>query len=216
MKKAIGMFAALMVALAMTGTAYALWSKALFIEGYVETGTVNAEFVYAFTDDDESVDDPAKDSLDDGLDPAASGIDPKDRYDKNVAYSEAYINDEDPQIAYVNIYNAYPSYYTTAWFDIVNTGSIPVKIQSVLINGIPVMPSEPTGFDLDDDGDTDVTIHVSEITIGLQIDPWYWNEEVAQMDLDIHVEQGAKQNSNYYFEVEILLVQWNEYVPPLV
>ena len=40
MKKGMGMFAALALALAMTGVAYAHWSQTIYIKGTVETGTV--------------------------------------------------------------------------------------------------------------------------------------------------------------------------------
>lgn len=40
MKKIVGVFTALMVALAMTGVAFACWSQTIYVEGTVETGTV--------------------------------------------------------------------------------------------------------------------------------------------------------------------------------
>jgi hypothetical protein len=210
--KMVALFATLMIALMLVGVSYGLWSKILTIEGYVETGYVDAEFTGAFTDDDGIVDDVLNDKDDTGLDPAASGVDPKGRYEQDVGCSEAYF---DPETAYVNIYNSYPSYYTTAWFDIKNTGTIPVKIQSVRISDgttwWTVIPSEVNVFDLDGDGKCDVSIHVTEITLGQKIE----KESTARMDLDIHVLEDAPQDSylELYFTVEILLVQWNEYVP---
>lgn len=44
MKKAMGMFAALILALGMSGLAYATWSETLMISGTVNTGTVDVEW----------------------------------------------------------------------------------------------------------------------------------------------------------------------------
>lgn len=114
-----GIIMLLVVALAAIGIGVALWSKALTIQGVVRTGSVNAEFVTVFTDDDDAVDDRLKDSEDTGdcpitigpespplfpempefpdkrtapgtsCDPAATGRDPKAHYDKDVGRCDA-------------------------------------------------------------------------------------------------------------------------------
>lgn len=183
MKKAIGMFAALMLALAMTGVAFAMWDKTLYIDGTVSTGEVDAEFTLAFSDDDGMVNDMSKDSLDDGKDPPTK--------DKDVAKTIVEI-DSDPQRLIVTITNAYPSYEPTIWFDIKNTGSIPVKIQSITI-------TEPA----------EVPVTITEIMNGQQIDA----DETVQGDIELHIEQIALESTTYTFTIEIYLVQWNEYAP---
>jgi len=55
MKKAIGMFAALMVALAMTGVGFAWWTETLNIEGSVATGELNVDFNNPATSCDEEM-----------------------------------------------------------------------------------------------------------------------------------------------------------------
>lgn len=212
MHKMIAVAAVLLIALTVVGVTSALWSKVLDIGGFVETGSVDAIFTTAFTDDDETVDDPLKDSLDNGLDPAEGGNDTKARYDKNVGFSNAYIDGGDPQQAHVEIYNCYPSYWTTAWFDIKNMGTVPVKIQFVKINGVKVTPCVLTPFNLDGNPGYDVEIHVTGIEIGTQIDSTN-NDNTVQMDLEIHVLQDAPQGGELNFNVEVLLVQWNEYKP---
>ncbi|NIM92150.1 MAG: hypothetical protein GTO18_00335 [Anaerolineales bacterium] len=222
------LFMIMVLALASLGVGYGLWSKTLVITGEVRTGDVHAMFMDAFTDDDDKVDNPDKDSQDTdecidlgdvdrftegddnpisgftSCDPAASGKDIKPHYDKDVAACVAEILD--PQTAKVTKYNVYPSYYCTAWFDILNDGSIPVKVQSVKINGQPVRPSVITPFDLDDDELADVEIHVSEIKVCQQIEP----NELVQMDIDQHVLQEAPQGGTLNYTVEVLLHQWNE------
>lgn len=219
---------AVVILLATLGVGYTLWSKVLTIQGTVETGTVHAEFIDAFTDDDNVVNNPDKDSGDTGecplplvdggpsptsCDPAASGKDPKPRYEKDVAWCIAEIDLADPNVAYVDIVNGYPSYYCTAWFEIHNDGTIPVRLESVMINGIPVVPSQVIPFDLDnadrDDDNTtgsDVEIHVTEIEVCQQIHP----SEVVQMDLDMHVLQDAPQGATLEFEAQVQLNQYNE------
>lgn len=212
----------LVVALASLGVAYGLWSKVLTIQGTVATGRVHAMFVSAFTDDDDTVNDPAKDSGDldncqdlgkvdrngNGLtscDPAASGRDPKPRHDKDVARCDAAIVG-DREVATVTKTNVYPGYFCTAWFDVVNDGSIPVQIVSTTVNGVPVIPSRPTAFDLDGDGNRDVTIHVTGIRLCQQIDP----DEIVQMDIDQRVLQDAPQGGTLRYIVQVQLNQWNE------
>jgi hypothetical protein len=90
--------------------------------------------------------------------------------------------------------NGYPSYHCTVWFDILNSGSIPVKIQSLTLNH--------PGFT-----EEEVTVELSELACGQQIDP----DELAQGDVHIHVEQGAAMNAVYTFTSDLLLVQWNEF-----
>jgi len=121
-----GVVMMLVIALAAIGLGIALWSKVLTINGIVRTGTVNAEFVRVFTDDDDFVDNPLKDSQDTGncpilvgpevppagfpdkrslpgtsCDPAATGRDPKPHYDKDVARCDALFlpdpQDREPQ-----------------------------------------------------------------------------------------------------------------------
>ena len=114
-----GLVMLLVVALAAVGIGVALWSKVLTIQGVVRTGSVNTEFIAVFTDDDDAVDNPDKDSQDTGdcpitigpespplipempefpdkraapgtsCDPAATGSDPKAHYDKDVGRCDA-------------------------------------------------------------------------------------------------------------------------------
>jgi hypothetical protein len=219
----------MILALASLGVGYGLWSKILFIEGTVNTGNVHALFQEAFTDDDDKIDNPAKDSMDtdacidygdvdqytieddnptpgfSSCDPAASGRDPKPHHDKDVGACIAAITD-DPNVATVTKWNVYPGYFCTAWFDVVNDGSIPVKVESVTIDGKPVSPSVPTPFDLNGDDEADVKIHVSDIKICQQIDPG----EIVQMDIDQEVLQPAPQGTSLSYKVQVQLNQWNE------
>lgn len=221
----------LVLALATVGVGYGLWSKILFIEGTVNTGDVNAEYVEAFTDDDNKLDDVTKDFNDDDSCSIGSGsCDPREsdeedandadhRYDKGVAECFASLAGVDPdpdqegnQGAAVEIDHAYPSYHCNAWFTIKNNGSIPILLHSVKIQGVAAGLC-PNGqeYDLGGDAANDVEICVSGWPEGeLQIDPFSWFEETFQFDLDIHVLQDAPQGAELEFDAEVCLHQWNE------
>lgn len=200
------LFMVLVLALAGLGVGYGLWSKLLLINGIVNTGTVDAMFALAFTDDDNVVNNGDKDggaTPDDGecelfgtgsCDPKAFGPNP-DRYDKDVGVCRAAVSADGMSLT-VTVANGYPSYHCTVWFDILNSGTIPVKIQSLTL--------APLNFT-----EEQVTVALSQLTCGQQIDP----NELAQGDVHIHVEQGAEMDATYTFTSDLLLVQWNEFEP---
>jgi hypothetical protein len=199
----------LFIALASVGVGYGLWSKTLYIDGTVNTGSVNSVFVDPFTDDDDVMNNDAKDIGDIGkcdkymyggsgsCDPAASGHNVL-RKDKDVGYCFAELDVNDPQILNITIENSYPSYYCTVFFHIVNTGTVPVKIQSLGLKG----PDITAGY---------ITAEWTEIKVGDQIDPG--EGFMVQGDIDLHVEQAAPQGETLELKGTIQLVQWNEYVP---
>jgi hypothetical protein len=232
------LFMILILALATLGVGYGLWAKLLLINGTIETGVVDAIFVNAFTDDDGKVDLASKDAGDTGscaeyqhniggsCDPSSFGDvnAPPTRYDKDVGHCEAIVDLEaDPtgETLKVTVENGFPSYYCTVWFDILNNGTIPVKIQE-----LELTPNNFTNGE-------QVTVELSHLSCGQQIDPAPIeldsiscggggcpppeppSEYVAQADIHIHVEQDAAQgltgDSAYTFDAKLLLVQWNEF-----
>jgi hypothetical protein len=205
------LFMILVLALASFGVGYGLWAKLLEIRGTVLTGTVDAIFDVAFTDDDGEVNNPLKDAGDvapcplfgDGAcDPKAFGPNPL-RYDKDVGDCKAWIDDKDPELLYVEVENGYPSYHCTVWYDILNNGTIPVMIQSLQLTPVNFVNGK------------EVTVALSELACGLQIDPTDPldpdPEELVQGDIHIHVEQDAGMDKNYAFTAGLFLVQWNEF-----
>ena len=237
MKKIALISLALVLAMGTLGVGYAMWSKSLVINGTVHTGEVNAEFTVCFTDDDGTPNDANIDPNDDGgpnpfqdphpapydhwgfdssCDPDASQKVPP-RKDKDVGRSTASISTEDAQYASLLIENAYPCYYTTAYYKLVNTGTVPVKIQAVYehcsvdhwvsYNYNPANPGAATweyhagstwyevtpcvvkAIDFDNDGDPELNVHVTGIAVGDQID----KDGFVWMDIDVHVKQDAKE-----------------------
>ena len=125
MKKAIGMFAALMLALGMSGLAYAHWSQTIFIEGSVETGTVSVGWLSVYSED-------------------------SDDYDKDIGEVEVRLEDQkgmhgtDPIYGKVviDLTTVYPCYEAYIDVSIANGGSIPVNLVDCDI--VPV--SDPDGL----------------------------------------------------------------------
>ena len=233
--KKIGLLAlAIVLALGTLGVSYAMWDKYIYIDATVNTGEVDAIFVSAFTDDDGVVDNPAYDAGDDGGgtdydhwgaassdDPSMAGPNPS-RYNKDVG--KCWVEtDADPQILHFYVANGYPCYWNTLWFEIKNTGTVPVNIEGLTLT--------PVGdIDRDNDGNPDITASISDLILYTQIDPYSWSGQTEWGNVDIHVNQtlpdgdprlldrpaGAVggENEVYEFTVEIWLVQWNESAAP--
>jgi len=95
-----------MVALLVTGFAYAVWTETLYIEGTVETGYLDAQMVPRYSWDSEP----------EGKD--YSGI-------------YCYVKEGEPYTLIVVVKNAYPCIHYYQQFGIENTGSIPLNITRI-------------------------------------------------------------------------------------
>ncbi len=221
----------LTTAVAVIGVGFGLWAQVLTIGGIVGTGSVELGFDYGFTDDDGLVDREGYDDWDDdgvtveefydfwgdwsSADPAATGRDPKLRYNKDVAGCWAEPGDG-PDSALMIEENVYPSYHCTAWFDVYNYGAVPVKVRRVILipftgSPVSVLPgplttTSPTPLDLDGDGYDDVEVQVSDIELCQQVDP----DEVVTFNLDQHILQSTTQSTTLMYEIDVEMAQWNE------
>lgn len=165
--KMAAVFAALMIALMAVGVSYAMWDKTLYINGTVNTGEVNAIFTTATCTEV----------------PEAEGKD----------VGSCTVEGAGTQTLTVTILNGYPCYGCTVDFTVDNTGSIPVKVQS-----LTVVPPQP-----------EISFTFAGIAVGDQID----GGASQAGSILIHVEQSADELETYTFSIEIYLVQWNEYTP---
>lgn len=165
--KIVGIVASLLVVMLALGVSYALWSTNLYVSGTINTGTVSAEIIAgASYDGDDNV--PGKD----------------------VSEISALV---DGNTLMVTITNAYPSIDYFQEFKVKNTGTIPVKVQSIVISG-----------------NASVWVTVSGIAVGDQIEP---GQEVNCL-LTVHLTNDALQGATYTFTIDIMLVQWNEFQAP--
>ncbi|MEM1556318.1 MAG: hypothetical protein QXR62_04155 [Candidatus Bathyarchaeia archaeon] len=162
--KMVGLVTALLVAMLALGLSYALWFTTLSISGTINTGIVRAEIIAGECYDDEPE-------------------------EKDVSGISCYVDENG--VLVVTVSNAYPCIEYTCEFNVTNTGTIPVKVQSITIS-----PEEMADW-----------VTVNGISVGDQIEPG----ETVECSLIVHLTNDADQGETYTFTVEILLVQWNEY-----
>ncbi len=188
MKKIITLFLIPMIVLSLVGASYALWSKTITLGGTVNTGTVDKIITQAFCSD--------------------TGIDPG--YTKDVGSCTAEIGIGGDSATFI-IDNAYPSYNIDVTIKEKNSGTIPVKINDILMT-----LSGPGGTTSVTCTSVPCSIVTSEMEVyyddnfGVQIDP---GVTVAN-SVNMHVVQGAVQGSSYALTVKERAVQWNEYPAP--
>lgn len=207
---------ALLVLLASMGVGYAAWTDSLSIRGDIATGTVDAAFIGAFSDDDGAVDDGALDGGDTGgcagtgtssCDPAAGGPDPKARRTYDAAGCDASVTD--PEVARVALSGAYPGYVCTVWLDVANDGSVPVAVATLTVGASVAEPATPTDLDLDGDGTTDLRLEVGGFDLCDAIDPG----ETLRLRV-VHEVMAPTDGTALTFDATIGVQQWNAPCPP--
>jgi hypothetical protein len=212
------------------------------VRGTVYTGDLNADWDCAWTNDDGASGVPGtvqgphgcpttilEPSGDNGVDPRSVDANgnsiwgtqydgpPKDVGECYVRIGNDTLNEHGAQVAWVWLYNAYPSYECTITLQLTNTGSIPFNFIAGVLR-LPTANAPLRGF-CNSDGDR-------------QVDP---NQE-KPIRCTIHVEQSAAQNTctgattgtvpgtsiprvngenctttaNYQFALDVCVAQWNE------
>lgn len=197
----------LVFALASVGVGYGLWSQELLINGFVFTGEMDAELSLEEIDESASFDGlcPAggfsigKDCDDDG-----SLNDDMEAEGKDVGLCTARLIN--PYTMEVVLRNTYPSFNCFIRWDVHNSGSIPIHIYrpDYFYNGDYVGGAINTP-----------ELHVNgwppdcfaDLT---QLEP----SQRAFCNLHIHVNQPARENSEYRFQIRVFSRQWNEIVEP--
>ena len=118
--------------------------------------------------------------------------------------------------------NAYPGLSCTAWFDITNTGAVPLNIKRIVLEtdygtafgaaAVELHGNEtPTGIDLDNapaDGniatDPDIAVEIEGIYINQQIAPG----EAVRMAVHQRVLEAAPQNAALKYTLAVEFGQW--------
>jgi hypothetical protein len=181
-KKIMAIFALLVVSLSMVGYAYATWWKYLYIEGYVNTGWMNAEWT------------------------VGTGYDSEQPYPLKDPYSyiTGWIDPAYPDVLNVYLYHGYPciDYYLP--IDIENTGTIPIHVYFGLYDW-----NLPVGTVLEVIADP---AHVGELQLTstgyVQLHPG----DAAYGLLHVHLPENTVPDTvdYYYFQYYAYVVQWNE------
>ena len=141
MQRCAAMFVSLMVALSLTGFAFAHWNDRVYVSGTIRTGFVEADFDSAVSNDPPGTIDPG--------------------HDKDVGCTT--VTGIGTDTLTVTVTNAYPCYSSRVDYSITNTGTIPVVIQSIEVDENLAAPG------IQDIPEIDVTI--TGIRVGDQIDP---------------------------------------------
>lgn len=182
-------FMILVIALALLGVGYAVWSETLTISGSVQTGEVDVEFSQY----------PVEECVDvNGVLTCPEPPEKAAAANCTVAWSNTATdpNDTGANRLQVTVTGMYPSYHCKVGFDVTSTGSVPVHVWRPVPDGtIPAWVA--TNFqDCYADG---VQLHQGEST----------NE--CTMDLHFTNDQAPPEGSGpYTFGWTILATQWNE------
>lgn len=192
----------LMLGLLMGGLAYANWSETLYISGSVATGDLDWEFTEALISDTTGYDYHCRDNFEVPIPRFWMG-------DKDVGSSSIEITD--PHTIAITLTNVYPCYFTMASVYAQNTGTIPLIIDNVIIDGnlLRSHPTYPIQMDLDGDGLDDIEIWWKD-GFGTQLEP---GDDSPEMSFWIHILQDAPQGETLSFTISLVGVQWNKYVP---
>lgn len=170
--KSLSTIAALMVVLVLASFALAMWTETLRVESVVKTGYLDVSY-----DNVMVVEKPEIEGKDVG----------------ECSYELKTANDMD--ILEIKIKNGYPGYECSVFFDIVNTGTIPVvgpfyNVSSIP-EGIEVVFTPP---------------RIAQLHPG----------EKASYSVTVKVLQEAVESTEYSVTIEITYVQWNEVIIPAV
>jgi hypothetical protein len=219
--KKIGLLClALVLALGTLGIAYAAWIDTITIEGQVTTGSLCWKFASCTLLDDvvfggkptnyggdypTAVPDR---TCNPGFVPGPNDMDfwP---LDKNVGWGEQLIS-ADGKTLYVTLNNVYPCYFNAMSFYVRNCGTVPLKVDHIVINGQIYTSGVPyVQFDFNDDGFADFEIQWGN-NWGEQIDPGARSPEFSFW---MHVLQPCPQSqlNTLTFNITLVAVQWNEY-----
>lgn len=166
--KKVGLLAlAIVLSLGLMGAGLAYWTETLTITGSVATGNLSVAYSNVVCADNES--------------------------NPDVGTCSATITGEntDSETLVITITNAYPCYTCTVDFDILNDGSIPVDLGSLVL--------DLSGLS----GELDVTVSVETTANDLAVDG------VQAGQLTIHVTDVAAESSTYTFTATIVATQFN-------
>jgi len=212
-KKLTVIFATMLIALSLAGLTYALWSKTLYIDGYIWTEELDWEI------EDNSV--TLKDDIGDDDWTCDSTMTPPlvieniTELDKDVGNTTWLLIDSDLDGDWdtlnITVNNVYPCYYQHVDFWVHNNGDVPLKIWKVIIAGNEYYENDNpiVCLDLDGDFDYDIIIRWGN-SFGDQIEYC----ESKNMSFDFHILQPADEGDIYSFTIQLVAIQWNEYEFP--
>jgi predicted ribosomally synthesized peptide with SipW-like signal peptide len=182
------MFLVLVIALAVLGVGYALWSETLTIQGTVTTGEVDVEFSQH----------PVEECVD------INGVLTCPEPPEKAEVANCMVNwlgpdgdsegDDGSDLLEVTVTGMYPSYHCKVSFDVTSTGNVPVHVWLPEATGdIPEWVA--TDFDCYEDG---VQLHQNDTT------------GICTIDIHFTNDQAPPEGSSHTFGWTILATQYNE------
>ena len=214
--KKIGLLClALILAVGAMGVGYSLWSDSLYVEGWIETGSLCWEWTGVSTTDPGP---PIGAVMDQNCRPGFAGPPPYYWYSgKDVGYTNAWI--VDPHTIELTMVNVYPCYFVAVSVYTHNCGTIPLHFERVIIRsdyGEHIIdwyqPDRYPTMELDLDGDGAPDI---EFSWGNHIgDQYHPCDDSGEISFWIHVMQPAPQGATLTFQVILEAVQYNESIHP--
>ena len=217
------LFVTLVLVLTGAGIAYAAWTDIINIKGEIKTGKVCWEFgsVRVFDDDP-----PENFGGDFETTKPDYTCHPGFTYDvvkgffweldKNVAWGEAERVDLDGDGLHermnVTLHEIYPCNFNEFGFYVYNCGTIPIKIDHIIINGVDYYGGTPViKFDFSGNGIDDFEISWNN-NWGKQIEPktsspW----EISFWTHVLQDEDPNAQDGTFTFDIEVVCIQFNEY-----
>jgi len=206
---------ALVLALGGLGVGFAMWSETLTIDGTVNTGTFDVTFTAASWDDTGE----EKDIGSGGV----TGVPGDELVFTLTNVYPCYGGDLDFTISNSSSpLGTIPGHVDSVWFHAKGPGKYGTEIDVhgnfvgstiafIACNRVELPVCSWLYFDLDNDCDADVSLHLKDGFICSQIDPPGIGENgSATGTINVHIEQGADEDDTYYFNIEVDVVQWNE------
>ena len=211
----------LTLCLLAVGVGYGFWSDSLTLRGTIDSGDIDCVFTAAWSDDPEipETDDPVSTC---GWNPAAQEwvVTPIGTGPYKEAFVDAYIEPGNTTLTVTlqGAYIRYPDgmvqrcYSPTVYYNITNFGSIPVKIQSIVVT----LPMETTAAAVTANV-TGIVGRIMEVDGKVTINPV---ENVTQIDpggtvtgdLELCMTPASRPNVYYLVTVNITAWNWNEVV----
>ena len=134
--------------------------------------------------------------------------------DKNVGWGSQEIKDLDgdgfKETLEVTLHNVYPCYWNMQSFYVKNCGTVPIKVDYAVVNGVDIYSTEfYHSFDLSGNEVDDFEIQYGN-GWGTQIEPG--DESMHEFSFWMHVLNDQHfEDGTFTFTISIVCCQWNEY-----
>ena len=195
---------ALVIALGTFGVGYATWSDNVTVEETVYSGTWEVELTGPGCDLADTCEDATCDVAIDSAETLTVDIDDAPPCcSGNITFTIENVGTIPAKITKVEFIAPDDGNYGTAINDLSNSFAVDDPIE--------LPPCTTYYFDLDDDSDADLSLHLQPGLIGQQFDPAEVDpgNTTVNGEINFHVEAGASDNLTTQFDLKFEAVPWN-------